>query len=287
MSNAFRSRVTAHERLEERARAWDISVDDVAETPGSLIAYGVRRDQPVVLKIAKRPGDEWQAGETLDAFAARGAAEVYEYADGAALLERLSPGGSLARLSLSGHDDEATEILAGVIATMSPRPAGPSVATAEQLGGSFARYEATTDEHIPRQLVSEARRVYEQLCATQTRRRLLHGDLQHYNVLFDRARGWLAIDPKGVLAETEYEIGASMRNPIERPALFLDPEIVTRRIACFAHRLGLDRARLLAWTFSQAVLSAIWDIEDGLAVDATGASIALAEIVRPMLVEAR
>jgi streptomycin 6-kinase len=44
--------------------------------------------------------------------------------------------------------------------------------------------------------------------------RLLHGDLQHYNVLLDRKRGWLAIDPKGVVAEGEFELGAALRNPI-------------------------------------------------------------------------
>lgn len=52
-------------------------------------------------------------------------------------------------------------------------------------------------------------------------------DLQHYNVLFDDARGWLAIDPKGVVGEVEYEIGAILRNPIERPDLFAAPEIVS------------------------------------------------------------
>ena len=42
---------------------------------------------------------------------------------------------------------------------------------------------------------------------------LLHGDLQHYNVLLDKDRGWVAIDPKGVVGELEYEVGALLRNP--------------------------------------------------------------------------
>ena len=47
-----------------------------------------------------------------------------------------------------------------------------------------------------------------------TKRQTPSRDLQHYNVLFDSDRGWLAIDPKGVIGEVEYEIGASLRNPV-------------------------------------------------------------------------
>jgi streptomycin 6-kinase len=53
------------------------------------------------------------------------------------------------------------------------------------------------------------------LCSSQRYRRLLHGDLHHGNVLHDSERGWVAIDPKGVLGEPEYEIGVALRNPIE------------------------------------------------------------------------
>jgi streptomycin 6-kinase len=112
---------------------------------------------------------------------------------------------------------------------------------------------------------------------------LLHGDLQHYNVLFDAERGWLAIDPKGVVGETEYEIGAFVRNPVAQPELFLSRSTIERRLKQFTNRLNLDYERALGWAFAQAVLSAIWSIEDGFAVDATNPALRLAEITRPML----
>jgi hypothetical protein len=31
---------------------------------------------------------------------------------------------------------------------------------------------------------------------------------------------WIAVDPKGVIGEIEYEIGASLRNPYENPEIF-------------------------------------------------------------------
>jgi len=96
-------------------------------------------------------------------------------------------------------------------------------------------------------------------------------------------RGWLAIDPKGVAGETEHEVGAALRNPIERPDLFALSATVDTRLRHSARRLNLDFERALAWGYAQAVLSAIWGIEDGFTVDATDASLRLARAIRPML----
>ena len=92
---------------------------------------------------------------------------------------------------------------------------------------------------------------------------LLHGDLHHYNVLFDNERGWVAIDPKGVVGELEYEIGAILRNPVELPELFADPAVVERRLKTLTGLLSLNYTRALIWSFAQAILSAIWGVEDG------------------------
>jgi len=125
--------------------------------------------------------------------------------------------------------------------------------------------------------------MYVDLSGSQRSRRLHHGDLQHYNVLFDTDRGWLAIDPKGVVGELEYEIGAVLRNPDERPDMFLSPSVIERRVKQFTNRLNLNYERTFRWAFAQAVLSAIWGIEDGFSVDATNSSLRLAEAIRPML----
>ena len=72
---------------------------------------------------------------------------------------------------------------------------------------------------------------------------LLHGDLQHYNVLFDNQRGWTAIDPKGVVGELEYELGALLRNPIELPDVFTNPERIKHRLEILTTALQLDYSR--------------------------------------------
>jgi streptomycin 6-kinase len=260
-----------------------VVVNQTLETESSLIGFGTRGDRPVVLKVLRRPGDEWRSGEILDAFAGNGVVRVYEYVEGAVLLERLIPGNSLVGIALNGGDDEATEILADVIQKMSSRQLVKAPVAVEDWAKGFERYSGSGDDQIPKSLVEKGCRVYLELCGSQSSPRLLHGDLHHYNVLFDSDRGWLAIDPKGVVGEIEYEIGALLRNPYEKPELFARPSTVERRLERLASKLSLDFRRALAWGFAQAVLSAIWGVEDGCAVDAQNPGIALAETIRPML----
>jgi len=296
-------------RIQQHAREWRVIVDKAFETESSVIAFGTRdetvsRDKhDVVLKVVKQPGDEWHSGEVLTAFNGSGFVRVYEHAPGAVLLQRLRPGNSLVDLSLNGRDEEATDILADVIQQTSsnessmssvelatserespePRATIQHCPTVNDWAKSFDRYVVTGDEQIPMDLVMAGQRVYLDLCASQRRLILLHGDLQQYNVLFDSDRGWLAIDPKGVFGEIEYEIGAALRNPGEQPELFLSRSTTERRLRQFTSRLNLNYERTLAWGFAQAVLSAIWAVEDGFTIDATNPALRLAAIMRPML----
>ncbi|HEX5733966.1 MAG TPA: aminoglycoside phosphotransferase family protein [Blastocatellia bacterium] len=271
-------------RVEERIRAWNVVVQDTLETQTSFVAFGVRGKQPVVLKVMRQQGDEWRCGEVLEAFDTRGVVRVYEYTEGAVLMERLDPGTSLAAVALGGRDEEATEIIAEVIRRMSPgRESLRGFATVEEWGKGFQRYLASGDNQIPTRLVEEGERLYSDLCSTQQGLRLLHGDLQHYNILFDRERGWTAIDPKGVVGEIEYEIGASLRNPYEKPDLFASAKTVRRRLKQHERVLKLEIDRALEWGFAQAVLSAIWTFEDGFDVDGQHPSIMLANAIRPLM----
>ena len=72
------------------------------------------------------------------------------------LLERLTPGYSLARLTLNGRDDEAIDILAETIQTMSGHAPPPDCATVRRWAASFDRYVARADGGIPPHLVAEA-----------------------------------------------------------------------------------------------------------------------------------
>jgi streptomycin 6-kinase len=271
------------ERFDEHVRGWGVVVERTLETESSVVAFGTRGGEPVVLKVVRREGDEWRSGEVLEAFGGRGMVRVHAHVPGAMLLERLDPGTPLAEMAFGGNDDEATAILAEVIAGMSnPDSDLHPFVSVEDWGMGFDWYLAGGDRQLPRALVEDARQVFAELCVSQRGVRLLHGDLQHYNVLFDQRRGWVAIDPKGVLGEPEYEIGAALRNP-DDPALFAVHATVERRVRRYADALGMDPWRILAWGFANAVLSAVWGVEDGFAVAADAPTLRLARVIRPML----
>jgi streptomycin 6-kinase len=261
------------------ARAWRVTIERTVATDTSVIVHGQRDSQPVVLKVVKQPGDEWRCGEIAAKFGGRGMVQVYDYAEGAALFERLDPGEPLAVLAKSGRDEEATDILATLLGRMAPLDPPEWCPTIESLGEAFTRYVASGDERVPRALAEPAQRIYSVLCLTQRNPALLHGDLHHYNVLSDNARGWCAVDPKGVVGELEYEIGAALRNPIDRPDLFAKLDIVERRLDQFGLALGIDVGRARGWCFAQAVLSAIWSTEDGQAGAASDAALELARVL--------
>ncbi len=269
-------------RLEDRAAAWGVVVERTMETETAILAFGRRQDRPVVLKVVRSVGNEWRGGEILDAFGGNGMVRVYEHVDGAMLMEGLSPATRLVSLAMDGRDDQATEILADVMSSM--RASVPvSAPTVRDWGTAFDWYLGSGDTRIDTGLVLEAKDLYARLCDSLSSPRFLHGDLHHYNVLWDAERDWVAIDPKGVVGELEYEAGAALRNPYEAPALFVDPARIRSRVDCFARRLRLDPDRLLAWAFAQAVLSAVWMAEDGFAVHRDDPSFRLADAIRPML----
>lgn len=257
LSDDFNGRVLAC------VRAWNVAIERTVATPSSLLVHGRRAGKPVVLKVVKRPGDEWRCGEMAACFGGRGVVQIYEQMPGATLFEKLDPGEPLAKLTFEGRDDEATDVLAMMLARMSPGDPPEGCATVEQWGGAFVRAIGNADERLPRTLVEPAQRIYSDLCTTQRNPALLHGDLHHYNVLSDRARGWCAVDVKGVIGELEYELGAMLRNPIDRPDLFASLDVVERRLDHFGLVLGIDTSRARGWCFAQAVLSAIWSYEDG------------------------
>ena len=270
------------DRVDARIRVWRVAEERRIATASSVIVFGRRHGQPVVVKVIEHGGDEWKSGRILDAFDGHGVVRVYDYVDGALLLEQLSPGHAVATVVANESDDAATAVLADVIRRMAPRTTGAVVPTVQHWGEGFARYLGSGDDQLQARLVQDAHRTYAKLCASQTRVRLLHGDLQHYNVLFDAGRGWVAVDPKGVVGELEYEIGAALRNPYDRPRLFADPSIVRKRIERFVRELGLDAARVASWAFAQAVLSAIWSVEDGSRVAPEDGRLTLASTLRRM-----
>lgn len=228
------------------------------------VAFVRRGDTPLVLKLLLQGSDEFRSGAVLTHWDGRGAVRLVEQAPGAVLIERATPGDELALLVEAGRDDEATAILCDVMAQLDrPPPADAGFRTIADWGRGFERNRtAGLAAGINAALLDRADALFHRLCATQAAPIVLHGDLQHFNVVRDASRGWLTIDPKGVLGEAAYETGAMLRNPITQPAFCADPATIDRRVRMICDRLGYAYQRVIGWCFSQWVLSVLWSIED-------------------------
>ena len=195
--------------------------------------------------------DEERSAEALRHFGDRACVKVIGYEDGKLFLERIHPGTPLADL----EDDLAITHLCDVAARLHARGMPDSQwPTVEDWGRGFDWYRRSGDRSISVAHIDRAAAMFAELASTQRARCLLHGDLHQTNILLDQQRGWLAIDPKGVIGEPAYEFGAALRNG--------DVALADRRIGIIAARTGLDQKRVAGWAYAQAVLAAVWCVQD-------------------------
>jgi streptomycin 6-kinase len=227
---------------------------DPFETHSSWLRYGTHNGAPCVLKIYKPGSDEAPGARFLRAHEGCGVVRVLESESDAVLLERALPGTSLDTLCTQGRDDEATHILCDTIERMqSARSNAAGWPEIARKSTEFSRYKPAG--RLTQAVIDRAAEMFRALCVSQRDPVLLHGDLHHENILRDDARGWLAIDPKGIVAELAYEFAAPLRNPGLLP---VTPERLHARVEIICARFGLDRRRVLGWAFARNTLVAIW-----------------------------
>ena len=222
--------------------------------------------QPVVIKACAPTGEYAQEAAALRHFAGVGMAQLLAADDDDAvlLLERLLPGTTL--LSVA-DDDAATRVAARVMRALWRPLAGDfPFPTIQQWDLGLTRlrtYYGGSTGPFPPELVAEAEAIGAEFMATLAPPVLLHGDLHHDNILAAERAPWLAIDPKGVIGEPAYEVGAFLNNPQPRLQQTADlRQTLARRIAILAEELGFDQARIRGWGLYHDVLSAWWDVED-------------------------
>ncbi len=89
-------------------------------------------------------------------------------------------------------------------------------------------------------------------------RSVLHGDLHHGSLLRSEERGWVAIDPHGLVGERGCDVGPLLPNPWDS-----DPSrLVGPRLSRLSDLLEMPRHRLASWGLIRAVLAAAWTVQD-------------------------
>jgi streptomycin 6-kinase len=273
--------------IEEISQRWGLS--DVRPVPNlsfNFVAFAKRSSttprnargsaqDEVVLKMAV-PNPELTSEMTaLKLFNGEGACQLLEHDEerGLLLLERLKPGKMLSELE---DDDERTNIAADVMLRME---SASSLAKVEQQAVPLQKFIKLSDwfeglkkirPHFnagtgpfPKEILERVESFLPELFADQDVK-LMHGDFHHFNILSSE-RGWLIIDPKGVIGPAGYEVGPFMLNPwdsISDGGSFKAQ--AERRVSIFSERLGWERQKIIQWSLAHAVLSAWWSIEDGM-----------------------
>ncbi|WP_454761660.1 APH(6)-I family aminoglycoside O-phosphotransferase [Caulobacter segnis] len=263
--------MTLPHELTQRLNDWALVPDGPLITTHSSWVLPVRYgSEPAILKIARIP-DEQAGYRLMSWWTGQGAAKVIAASEGALLMERALGQHSLARMARSGQDDEACRILCRTAALLHAPRSGP-LPELNPLDRWFQPLFDLAPSHPALDPAAEQARA---LLADQRDVRPLHGDLHHDNVLDFGERGWLAIDPHGLVGERAFDFANIFTNPDlddpTQPVATL-PGRLQARLGIVVEETGVDASRILQWIVAWTGLSAAWFIGDD---DQSGAEIDL------------
>lgn len=250
-------------------RDWRLTPGDPYLLSFSWVAPVTRADgTPAVLKLVVPGPDLRREVDALRAYGGNGAVRLLadDPERGAVLLERADPG--TPATALVPHDDErATAVLveAGRRLHRPPPPDCPLPYLGDEgrrwFDAHLRRFPG--DDPLPRRVVEQAARIFDDLCGDAAERVVLHGDLHHDNVLRAGREPWLVIDPHGYAGDPGYDCGALLYNPWpdRRDDDLL--ALVPRRVEQLADGFRMPVARVVAWGFVAGVISEVWTAEGG------------------------
>jgi streptomycin 6-kinase len=231
-------------------REWTIVVGAVyPDSTEALVCQAICDDgTPAVLKLlVPRGGDAAKHEITVLRLAdGRGCVRLLhaDAARGALLLERL--GRPLYQLGLPIR--KRHEILVSATAAVWRPAPGCGLPTGAEKGRRLAAFIAATWEELDRPC-SERALEYALTCAERRtaahrdeRAVLVHGDAHQWNAL-EAHGGFRLVDPDGLLAEPEYDLGIVMR---EDPLELLEGD-AHERAHRLAARTGLDATAIWEW----------------------------------------
>jgi streptomycin 6-kinase len=249
----------------ELLQRWDLRVSDwlmhgncsvvvpVLEAGGSL----------AVLKIAFPDDESEHEHVALTRWAGDGAVRLLRADPGARamLLERLHPRETLCSVPV----EEACEVVAGLYARLHV-PASPRLRplTAYVERWSEALQRLPPDAPIPRRLVEQATALSRDLVSDpRSVGTVIHADLHYDNVLAADREPWLAIDPKPVSGDPDYEPAPMLWNRwAEVVGSGSVRSAVRRRFHALVDAGGLDEARARDWVVVRMVHHAHWTVDE-------------------------
>ena len=229
---------------------WALTADGGAfSSPNAWLLPVTRGGVRAILKISHAP-EEIAGARTMQWWGGQGAARVLALDGEALLLERLTGSRDLTAMARGAEDDAATAVICDVLALLHVPRATPLPDTLVPLEDWFRELAPAADSiGGPYALAAKAAA---ELFATPEPSVVLHGDMHHGNVL-DSERGWLAIDPKGLIGDRGYDYANLFCYPwdcAEAPSRF------SRRARIVSALANLALPRLLNWVIAYTGVTA-------------------------------
>lgn len=157
--------------------------------------------------------------------------------------------------------DIANEVIARLLSPSDTPPPADLQPLRERYAGLFKKAMADHGAGVE-SLYTEGAAIAERLLSNPHELRVLHGDLHHDNILMGE-RGWLAIDPKGILGDPGFDAANFFYNPLHHQGdLCLDAERIAYMAEIFAKTLGQRPDAILDHAIAWGCLSASWHAED-------------------------
>ena len=254
--------------LDKCIQKWNLSI----EKPCEYLSYNFistvkfQNGKKAVIKLGV-PNPEMETEiESLQFFAGNNSVKLLDYDKefGVLLLEKIKPGKQL--FSLKNNEKE-TLIFSKMIRELPvPAPENHSFPAIKDWGMVFKRIRKTSSRKLDtdfKRKLDKAEYLLSELTKPREQKMLLHGDLHHFNILFDEKRGWLAIDPKGVIGERIFETARFLHNPYPQFLQNKSPvKITEQRLEILSSELNTDKERILDYAFIDCILSSCWNIEE-------------------------
>ncbi len=215
----------------------------------SNYSYVAPAGPDAVLKIAwPGDGESVHEAEALELWAGNGAVRLLrvDRSRRALMLERACPGTDLAALGSAAATTIAVDV--------ARRLWRPASAPFEWIGDHVPQWLAQAMPGSPagQRLLERARELLARLDVE--RGTLVHGDLHHHNIL-DAGTRYVAIDPKPMLGEPEFDVPPFLWNPLGSQ---MTQEETERRLAAFAEA-GLDPTRMRTWALIRGAYLEVGD----------------------------
>ena len=249
------------------AHDWGIEIGaQFDEGTEALVAEAVMADgTPAILKVLVPRSTGVADHEATVLRIAAGVGCPLLYRDdpdrGALLMERLGP--SLFRLGLPYEQrlpilcDAASKIWRPASDSGLPTGAEKAAWLQDYIAQTWTELDEPCSERTIEHALACAQRRLD--AHDDERAVLVHGDVQQWNAL-QAGDGFKLVDPDGLLAEPEYDLGVILREDPDEP-LAADPEATARWMA---DRCGLDAAAIFEWGVVERVSTGLSATKIGL-----------------------